>query len=154
MSLIFIFGCCPTRRPSHHLLNTLPCSPHPPPPHFPHPPNPTRTDPHSRRWLQGACLSCQQPAPRQPAPSQCTPGPLLFHPALPSSLRSMAWISPLPTAPASCSFSWELPQPPQPWLHPTPCFPMPAVHHPLSVSTSTWTPSSPTPFPTLAGSTY
>src|SRR6266545_7920586 len=83
-----------------------------------------------------------------------TPGPLLFRPALPSSLQPVAQISPLPTAPASCSFSWGLPQPPQLWLHLTPCFLTPAVCHPLPVSASTWTSSSPAPFPTLAGSIY
>src|SRR6266540_6454399 len=51
-------------------------------------------------------------------------------------------------------FFLGLPQPPQLQLHPTPCFPMPAVRHPLPVSTSTQTSSSPTPFPTLAGSMY
>src|SRR6266540_2137903 len=66
----------------------------------------------------------------------------------------MAQISPSPTAPASCSFFWEPPQPLQPWLPPTPCFPMPAVHHPLPIFTSTWTSSLPAPFPTPAGSTY
>src|SRR6266545_858971 len=66
----------------------------------------------------------------------------------------MAQISPLPAAPAFCSFSWGPPQPPQLWHHLTPCFPMPAVHHPLPASTSTRTSSSPAPFPTLAGSMY
>src|SRR6266545_6464896 len=83
-----------------------------------------------------------------------TPGPLLFRPALPSSLQPVAQISPLPTAPASCSFSWGLPQPPQLWLHLTPCFLTATVHHPLPAFASTWTLLSPAPFPTLAGSMY
>src|SRR6266545_1915861 len=64
----------------------------------------------------------------------------------------MAQISPSPVAPVSCSFAWGPHQPPQPWLHQTPCFPTPTVRRPLPAFALMQTLSSPTPFPTLAGS--